>query len=319
MNDPKPAPPNGVLVVDKPKGPTSHDIVAQARRYFRTKRVGHAGTLDPMASGVLLILLGEATKLSSALTLDRKAYQATVSFGTSTDSDDAQGKVVNSVVLEPGFITDDALNQALGLERTRETQLPPVVTAIKQDGMTAYLRLRKGLSVEVKPRDVRVFELSVLGRTETTVQISLSVSKGYYVRALARDLGAHLGIPSHLVALRRMSSGDFHVDEAIDWPPATPPKLLSVVETVKRAMPYVRLTNEGVERARVGKSLGAEHLLGVEGEACTVLGTCAWLSPDEELVALGQFDDQGIGRVQRGFCDPSAALAGDKDATRGFV
>jgi tRNA pseudouridine55 synthase len=260
-----------------------------------------------MASGVLLVLLGEATKLSGALTLERKSYIATVVFGSSTDSDDAQGRVLETIELAPGVISDSALQVALAVERSKVSQIPPVVTAIKQDGVAAHKRLRQGLSVDVKPRDVEVFELRVLERTETAVSLFVSVSKGYYVRALARDLGSHLGVPSHLASLRRVSSGDFCIDEAVAWPPASPPELLSMVDAVKRTIPWYRLTNEGVARARVGKHLDAEHIELRPSKSLPPYTTSAWLSPDDKLVALGQFDDNGIGRVQRGFSDPTAA------------
>lgn len=303
MNEIQSALPNGVLVVDKPVGPTSHDIVAKARRYFRTKRVGHAGTLDPMASGVLLILLGEATKLSGALTLDRKSYLATITFGTSTDSDDALGKVLTHVELPAGMVTDAALEAALEFERSRIRQLPPIVSAIKQGGMTAHHRLRKGLTVEVQERDVRVFELLLLSRTETTVELSVTVSKGYYVRALARDLGNHLGVPSHLSALRRTASGGFLADEAVPWPPLEAPRLLTLRETVDRCLPCLHLTIEGTERARVGKILTVEHLLNPPDTSPSSLGLCAWIAPNGNIVALGKFDDGELGRVARGFCE----------------
>jgi tRNA pseudouridine55 synthase len=301
VNDPKLALPNGILVVDKPIGPTSHDIVAQARRFFKTKRVGHAGTLDPMASGVLLILLGEATKLSNALSLERKRYLATIAFGTSTDSDDALGKVIEQVDLPDNGIEEDALNAALEIERYRTSQIPPIVSAIKHEGMTAHRRLRKGLTVEVSPRQVRVFELRQLSRTKSTVDVSVDVSKGYYVRSLARDLGSTLGIPAHLAALRRTASGVFDESEAVKLPLVGTPQLLSLVETVKRCIPYVQLTDEGTTRAKVGKIITVEHLQEPKDVPLASIGTVAWLSPNEALIALGQFDEAGLGRVQRGF------------------
>jgi tRNA pseudouridine55 synthase len=308
VNEPKSALPNGILVVDKPVGPTSHDIVAQARRFFKTKRVGHAGTLDPMASGVLLILLGEATKLSNALSLERKRYTATIAFGTATDSDDALGKVIEQVDLPDHGIEEAALAAALEVERNRTSQLPPIVSAIKQDGMTAHRRLRKGLPVDVQPRQVRVFELNQRSRTKSTVDVSVDVSKGYYVRSLARDLGTTLGFPAHLAALRRTASGDFDEVEAVKLPLVGTPQLLSLVETVKRCIPYVHLTAEGANRAKVGKLITVEHLQDPKDVPLSSIGTMAWLSPDETLVALGQFDEAGLGRVQRGFGEPESNL-----------
>jgi tRNA pseudouridine55 synthase len=305
----------GVLVIDKPEGPTSHDVVAQARRYFRTRQIGHAGTLDPMASGVLLVLVGEATKLSNALTLERKSYEATVCFGSSTDTDDALGRVLATAELEPNWLEDDALQRALDEERARVSQVPPIVTAIKTDGVAAHRRHRQGQVVEVSPRDVRVFSLELIERSGDRLRLSLTVSKGYYVRALARDLGQRLGVPAHLSALRRTSSGEFRLQEAQPWPPTSPPSLLSLSETVQRILPCLRLTEDGVGRARVGKVLDVTHVIErLEGTqplpqttsgSVAVLelprGVSAWLDWGNELVALGCFDEDGQGRVMRGF------------------
>ncbi|MGC4065971.1 MAG: tRNA pseudouridine(55) synthase TruB [Polyangiaceae bacterium] len=318
-NDTPDVPTCGVLVIDKPAGPTSHDIVAQARRYFRTRRIGHAGTLDPMASGVLLVLVGEATKLSNALTLERKSYEATVRFGSSTDTDDAEGHVVSTAELAPNWLDDDALLHALESERARVCQTPPIVTAIKTDGVAAHRRHRQGQVVEVSPRDVRVFALELLDCGTDSIRLALTVSKGYYVRALARDLGRTLGVPAHLAALRRTSSGEFSLGEAHPWPPPSLPKLLSLVETVRRILPCLSLTEEGVSRARVGKELDVTHVAGrldgdppwtvaMSGSPETIdlpKGTSAWLDSEGNLVALGSFDEDGHGRVARGFVAPS--------------
>lgn len=282
-------------------------MVAKARRYFKTKRVGHAGTLDPMASGVLIVLIGEATKLSQSLTLERKSYRATVKFGTSTDSDDAEGTVLREASLPEGLLTAQSLEVALQTERERTVQIPPVVTAIKQEGRKAYELHRKGLAVEVLPRDVHVFDLTLEDHTTNTATLHLTVSKGYYVRSLARDLGQALGVPAHLSALRRTSSGQFTLDEAVAWPPATPPTLLTLENVAARVLSCMTLTPEGVLLARVGKRLGPEHLVADPQpldarQARPVAGqTSAWLSPEGVLVALGTFDAEGTGQVLRGF------------------
>ncbi|MCL2825536.1 MAG: tRNA pseudouridine(55) synthase TruB, partial [Polyangiaceae bacterium] len=227
---------SGILVVDKPKGPTSHDVVAMVRRVLRVKSVGHAGTLDPMATGVLVILVGAATKLSQFLSLDDKKYLATVRLGQGTDTLDAEGSVTSEAQLgsllaselehiereqrESGRVclpVGGSIGIAMLTERARIAQVPPAYSAIKRDGVVAYQRARRGEQVELPSRDVQVFGLDVVGVSTSPpeLRIELHVSKGYYVRSLARDLGTALGIPSHLVSLRRLSSGEFGLDGAV--------------------------------------------------------------------------------------------------------
>jgi tRNA pseudouridine55 synthase len=295
--------PSGLLVVNKPSGPTSHDIVAQARRLFGTRAIGHAGTLDPMATGVLLLLVEEATKLSAALTLDSKSYLATIRFGLATDSDDALGLPINTCPIVPGWLTNQRLETALTAERDRFEQIPPRVSAIKLDGVTAYRKHRRGEAIELPARNVRIHDLTILAWSDEQVMLHLSVSKGYYVRALARDLGITLDMPAHLCALCRTTSGCFRLEEATDWPCAEVPRLLSMTEVVQRVMPTRTLTAEGVRRARLGQILGAEHFAYRADPVCDngSLATTAWLDETESLVALGRAEPDGTARVIRGF------------------
>ncbi len=246
---------HGVVVVDKPTGPTSHDVVAAARRHFGTRRVGHAGTLDPMATGVLVLLLGEATKLSSHLTRDVKTYEAVVAFGSSTTTLDAQGTVTRRRPLAAGWLSEEALEGALQSELERELQIPPAVSAIKVAGTAAHARVRRGEAVELAPRDVRLHEVRLLRWDHQQITAELTVSKGYYVRAFARDLGDALGVPAHLAALRRTRSGPFTLAQAVPFPleGVVPP--LSLLEVARRAFPLALLTLAGAERARSGKRL----------------------------------------------------------------
>jgi tRNA pseudouridine55 synthase len=245
----------GVLVVNKPSGPTSHDIVAQARRLFGTRRVGHAGTLDPLASGVLLVLLGEGTKLAPYLTADDKRYRATVAFGRSTDSADAAGTTIDEMELAPGWLTADLLGGALAIERARSEQVPPVFSAIKVDGQRSHRLARRGEAPELPPRSVSVQSLEVIGFEPDRVVLELCVSKGYYVRSLAHDLGTTLGVPAHLAALERTASGCFALDEACAWPRSEMPPLMSVVDAATRALPSATLTSSGLDKARKGQRL----------------------------------------------------------------
>src|SRR5690606_27846030 len=174
---------HGVLVVDKPGGMTSHDVVARARRLFGTRAVGHAGTLDPMATGVLVLLFGEACKLSAYLTGQDKTYSAGVRFGSATDSLDADGRVTEERTLPAGWLARETLDRALAVERARTLQVPPAVSAISEGGRRAYQRVRAGETVELAPRPVRVARLELLEWSDAGVDVELEVSKGYYVRA----------------------------------------------------------------------------------------------------------------------------------------
>lgn len=258
---------DGVLLFDKPVGPTSHDLVLQARRHFRTRQIGHAGTLDPMASGLLVLLLGEATKLSSVITAAEKEYVTTVRFGMGTSSLDAQGTVTSRRELPPDFLRTAPLELALDGERARRVQVPPQVSAIKVGGRSGHERARAGEEFELAPRDVEVHTLEVLALRAEELELRLVVSKGYYVRALARDLGAALGAPAHLSALRRVRSGPFRIEEAFSR--LTEAALLPLDEATLRSLPTVPVSELEAERLRAGKLLGldrarAEPLEGLE-------------------------------------------------------
>jgi len=291
--------PDGVLVVDKPSGMTSHDVVAQARRIFGTRAVGHAGTLDPMATGVLLLLFGEATKLSNFLTADDKRYRATVSFGRATDSLDADGVTTEEVEFSPEQIDDERLNAALARELARTQQVPPAVSAIKVEGRRAHALTRQGKAPNLTERAVQVRELRPLAREGHTLAVELCVSKGYYVRAFARDLGASLGLPAHLSALRRLASGGFDLTLAIPWPAAANAVLLETAEAARRALPTAELSDAGLRRARLGQPL--EHADFTRRPESAAGTTEAWFSPAGELVALGIEPSPGSFRVTRGF------------------
>ena len=287
---------SGVLVVDKPSGRTSHDVVAAARRLFGQRAVGHAGTLDPMATGVLVLMFGEACKLSDYLTGQDKTYRARVSFGVATDSLDADGQVTHSHALESGWLSLDALNRALGQERERTEQVPPNVSAIQEQGQRAHARARRGEQFELPARNVRVAELRLLQQDQAAVDVELTVSKGYYVRAFARDLGSRLGAAAHLSALRRIRSGAFTELEALPWPAAEAPALIPLSDAARRALPVTQLTEEGVLRARQGKILQPTDATATASDAVS-----AWYAPDGTLIALGQTHADGQHRVVRGF------------------
>jgi tRNA pseudouridine55 synthase len=289
---------DGLLVVDKPRGPTSHDVVAGARRHFATREVGHAGTLDPMATGVLVLLFGEARKLSGYLTLDTKTYVAEVTFGSTTDTLDAEGKVTLEAPLTPDTLSPERIEAALASERERTLQTPPVVSSIKVGGERAHRLTRRGAPPALEPRAVRVERLTLLTASENRLSLEVTASKGYYVRALARDLGETLGAPAHLSALARTRSGSFTLDDAVSWPPGDAARLMSLTEAARRALPVAVLNETGVFRARRGQPLEPEHFDTAPGTPAAH----AWLDAEGRAIALGERADDGY-RVLRGFRD----------------
>ncbi|MEV4818032.1 tRNA pseudouridine(55) synthase TruB [Micromonospora tulbaghiae] len=208
---------DGLIVVDKPGGMTSHDVVARIRRLARTRRVGHGGTLDPMATGVLVIGVGRATRLLTYVIGAGKSYAATIRLGQSTVTDDAEGEVVATT--PAGAVTDAGVRAALAALTGEIDQVPSAVSAIKIDGQRAYKRVRDGEAVELPARRVTVSRLDVLAIRRDVpdvvdVDVDVTCSSGTYIRALARDAGAALGVGGHLTALRRTAVGGFTLAEA---------------------------------------------------------------------------------------------------------
>jgi len=286
---------DGVFVVDKPSGCTSHAVVAGLRKRLGTRGVGHAGTLDPMATGVLLLLVGEATKLSPYLSLETKAYRAEVLFGRSTNTLDTDGEVVDERAVPPDALTAPRLEAAFQAERERTLQVPPAVSAIQVGGQRAHVLARRGLPPELPPRPIRVDSLALLAVRGDRIELAVRASKGYYVRALARDLGEHLGVPACLSTLRRTESGAFTLEEAFPWPLPDAASALPLGAVARRCLPSVTLTSDGAERAWLGKALVAEHFVAAPEHD----GAHAWFAGDE-LIAVGSRRDEAY-RVLRGF------------------
>ncbi|MFV0285471.1 MAG: tRNA pseudouridine(55) synthase TruB, partial [Demequina sp.] len=213
---PKPEPAPGLVLVDKPAGWTSHDVVGRMRRLAGTRKVGHAGTLDPMATGLLVLGIGKATKLLTYVVGHDKVYEATIRLGQSTVTDDAEGDVTASA--DASGVTAAQVAEAIAALTGDIQQVPSAVSAIKIDGQRAYKRVRDGEDVEIPARPVTGHEFAVLAvRREGSLldlDVRVDVSSGTYVRALARDLGAALGVGGHLTALRRTSVGDLEVKDA---------------------------------------------------------------------------------------------------------
>ncbi|MEO7126680.1 MAG: tRNA pseudouridine(55) synthase TruB [Nakamurella sp.] len=213
------AAPTGLLLVDKPQGVTSHDVVARVRAILHTRRVGHAGTLDPMATGLLVIAVGRATKLLGHLALAEKTYTATIRLGEGTDTDDAEGEITSRC--DASAVSDDRISAGMTLFTGDIDQVPSSYSAIKVDGRRAYDRARSGEEVTLAARKVtvsrfeRVAELRHVGQC-IDIDVVVDCTTGTYVRALARDVGGHLGVGGHLTALRRHSIGPFSIDEAVN-------------------------------------------------------------------------------------------------------
>jgi len=227
---------DGAILIDKPAGPTSHDVVDAIRRKFGIKKVGHCGTLDPNATGLLIIVLGRGTKLSERLMGDDKVYEGTMRFGEATDSYDADGELTASLPVPP--ITLDQLNEEAATFIGDQMQIPPMVSAIKKGGVPLYKLARKGVEVEREPRLIHIYNFRFTDYTEPLATFKLACTKGTYVRSVAHDLGQKLGCGAHLATLRRSVSGKFDVADA---KPLDEVLKLSVAEMEKRVIPYLKL------------------------------------------------------------------------------
>ena len=227
---------DGALLIDKPAGPTSHDIVDAVRRQFGIPKVGHCGTLDPQATGLLILVLGQATKLSEKLMADDKVYCGHVTFGVTTDSYDADGEIVSSLPVPA--MTLDKINAAAGEFVGDQMQEPPMVSAVKKNGVPLYKLARKGIVVERKPRLIHIYKLRFTEYQEPVGAFRVACTKGTYVRSIAHDLGQKLGCGAHLNTLRRLVSGRFDVEDA-----ATFEDVLEMTpdEMSKRVIPILKL------------------------------------------------------------------------------
>ncbi|MGV0586352.1 tRNA pseudouridine(55) synthase TruB [Mycobacteroides chelonae] len=271
----------GLVIVDKPAGMTSHDVVSRCRRLFSTRKVGHAGTLDPMATGVLVIGIERATKIMGLLTLTTKSYAATIRFGQSTSTDDAEGEVLQTV--SASHLTDGDIEAAVARLRGDIEQVPSSVSAIKVDGQRAYKLAREGQSVELAARPVSISRFDVLavrrpGDGYVDVDVEVDCSSGTYIRALARDAGAALGVGGHLTALRRTRVGDFSLERArtLDELADDATLTLDLDTACRDGFPRRDLDAAEVDSVRNGRPLAAA---GIEG-------TYAAVDADNRVIAL---------------------------------
>src|SRR6185436_4208473 len=227
---------DGALLVDKPAGPTSHDIVEIVRSQFGIAKVGHAGTLDPAATGLLILLLGRGTKLSEKLMTDDKVYAGWLRLGETTDSYDADGAVTATAPVPP--LDAEKLNAAAESFIGDQMQTPPMVSAVKKDGVPLYKLARKGIEVPREPRLVHIYNFRFTAYEEPHASFRVACTKGTYVRSLVHDLGQKLGCGAHLATLRRTVSGRFDVDDAVEFEQILK---MSRAELEQRVIPILKL------------------------------------------------------------------------------
>lgn len=291
---------SGILVIDKPSGMTSHDVVALIRRSTGERRIGHAGTLDPAATGVLVVLVGPATRLTPFLTGAAKSYVARIAFGTQTDTDDADGEPIRvaempSAIKDPAYAAT-AIADLVGVR----DQLPPAYSAIKRNGLVAHRAARTGSPLTLEPRRIEVLEarfLEIVQDPTVCWDASFTVSKGTYLRSIARDLGSALGTAAHLSALRRTASGhlvlaDAHsLDEVVNAGPACGSLYTDPITAL--GVPVRTLTPREIEKVKVGAAVEIGDVAGVEPD------TLIAMADGERLYALYALSaDDGLLRAR---------------------
>ncbi|HEY5877433.1 MAG TPA: tRNA pseudouridine(55) synthase TruB [Nakamurella sp.] len=305
-------PGGGLLLVDKPSGCTSHDVVGRVRRVLGLRRVGHAGTLDPMATGLLVVAVDRATRLLGHLALTDKTYRATIRLGVSTDSDDADGSV--TATTDPSRVDDMALARAMSALTGDLMQVPSSVSAVKVDGRRAYDRVRAGEQVQLAARPVTVGRFDLVtpprrGPGAIDLDVVVDCTSGTYIRSLARDVGAALGVGGHLTELRRTRVGPFIVDGAVDVydgvPADRPPvtdrlvgevlaALLPAADAVRRGFPVRQVSDEQAVDLGHGRRITAGGIAGTYA-AFDASGRLIALLAEEGATARSVFGWQTAG------------------------
>lgn len=302
---------DGLLLVDKPRGLSSHDVVARARRALQTKRIGHTGTLDPMATGLLVLAVGEGTKLVAHLTEHDKRYACTIQLGVETDSLDADGAITSTA---PVPAWDEAtLRAACDVLERRTLQVPPMVSAVRVNGERLYERARRGEVIEVAARQVTLHRIEVMSFDATTISLQVHCGKGYYIRALARDLALELGTVGHLTQLRRTQVGEDLVSAAVAVPlleqagrgdeaarSAVRAELIALPQAVRR-MRTLKPSALGLDHARHGRVVPRECIDVPLDDGQTVV----LLDTHDVPVAIGTVHADGI-KILRGFVSREA-------------
>jgi tRNA pseudouridine55 synthase len=284
---------DGALLLDKPVGLSSNAALQKAKRLFGAAKAGHAGTLDPLASGVLLVLFGEATKFAGPLLDADKEYLATLQLGARTATGDAEGKVLETKEIK---ITESQVLAVLDRFQGELEQVPPMYSALKHEGTPLYRLARRGEQVERTPRRVRISELQLMKLQGASLDLRVVCSKGTYVRVLAEDIGAALGCGAHLSALRRTGSGRFRIEHALSFEDL---EAMTAEERERRLLALPALL-EGMPRAELG---AAEETRLRQGQALKISGLhqglCAVVRPDGAVIGLGTADGEGSLRPLR--------------------
>ena len=281
---------SGIVVLDKPIGISSNDAVQRAKRLFNARKVGHTGSLDPLASGVLPLCFGEATKFSQYLLASDKRYAVSVKLGVSTDSGDADGQVLETQPV-PELSTQD-IDAALEAFRGDIDQTPPMFSAIKRNGQPLYKLARQGIEVERESRQVTVFENRLMDFDGETLKLCIHCSKGTYVRTIAQELGAALDCGAHVTALRRTSAGPFNEDEAVTFETleqrcenACLDESLQPVASAVRSWPLIRLSGATAYYLRQGQPVMVPN--------APVSGWVQIVEDDDAFLGVGEIDDDG--------------------------
>ena len=246
---------NGIVIIDKPEGWTSQDVVSKLRGVLHTKRIGHGGTLDPMATGVLPVFVGRATRGVEFFEHATKTYETVLRLGITTDTEDISGTILTE---QDAFVTGDELERVLDRFRGEIMQVPPMYSALKINGQKLVDLARKGKEVERKPRPVTIHELTLLGMEADGIRLRVRCSKGTYIRTLCKDIGEALGCGGCMASLRRVQAGEYTVDEAVPLPEliqaAEPEKYLRNVDTMFANHRAITLTEKQEKRCRCGNS-----------------------------------------------------------------
>jgi tRNA pseudouridine55 synthase len=295
--------PDGIILVDKEKGKTSFDSVRLARRILKCKKTGHAGTLDPFATGLLILLLGQGTKLSPYIMGGRKKYWAEIRLGIETDTYDSTGSVINEMPV-PEIGTENIQNAIAGFTGVIE-QVPPAFSALKVNGERAYKLARRGIEVELASRAVTIYSIDIMDISMPLISVDVTCSAGTYIRSLASDIGKKLGTVAHLQNLRRISSGQFNVDGAfvLTQDSIDQSGLLERVIPLERALPEmisVDIDNIFAKRIRNGyKPLWNELGMSIRNELSGVVPDKIKLITGSDLVAVLEIDESLIGDNNR--------------------
>ena len=283
----------GILNVDKPSGLTSHDVVAVVRRLSRQRKVGHAGTLDPMATGVLLVCIGDATRVSEYLMDSTKTYLATIHLGISTTTDDAEGDTIAETPIQ---VTREQVGTALASFVGRIEQIPPKYAAIKHRGRKLYELARKGIDVDVPARSVTIHAINIVEVAPPQVRIEVTCGPGTYIRALARDLGQALGCGAHLSALRRTQSGQFRAENAASmeqldgaFASQTAGQLLLPLDAALTHLPAIHVPLDSARSLALGQAIQGPTAVGPQATGKQA-GLARAYAPGQRFVAIVAWD-----------------------------